>query len=433
MKQIKIRRWHILTAIVIAVIVLIAVIRPSDHGAPYSPYFAALNESLKESGPGRPVILVDMDRLDRNLALLSSLIKPPLSFRIVVKSLPSVRLVRYIMEKTGTKKFMVFHQPDVSLLAAEFGGDIDILLGKPIPVSAVREFYRGFTGRSGFNPAAQVQWLADTPARVKQYRALAVEKKISMKISIEIDVGLHRGGIATMADLDEALDAIAASGGSLVFSGFMGYDVHAGSAPAIFSGKEKAIRSAFDETMERYRAFYDHAKKRYPALFTGALTINSGGSHTYRLFDGTGPVNDVSVGSGLVKPSDFDTILLQDHEEALYVATPVLKKLNGTSIPFLEKLSWLWSAWDPNKQKTYFIYGGEWRAAYCSPVGLQRNSLYGKSTNQSIVNGSARTGIGVDDYIFLRPAQSEGIMREFGDILLVRGGKVADRWPVFPQ
>ena len=104
-----------------------------------------------------------MDRLDRNLALLTSVIKPPLSFRIVVKSLPSVRLVRYIMEKTGTKKLMVFHQPDVSLLAAEFGGDIDILLGKPMPVSAVREFYRGFTGRSGFNPAAQVQWLADTP------------------------------------------------------------------------------------------------------------------------------------------------------------------------------------------------------------------------------------------------------------------------------
>ncbi len=433
MKHIKIRRRYVLIAIGIAVIMLIAVIKPSDRGASYTRYFAALNADLKKEGPGRPVILVDMDRLDRNLALLTSLIKPPLSYRIVVKSLPSVRLVRYIMEKTGTKKFMVFHQPDVSLLAEEFGGDIDILLGKPMPASAVREFYRGFTGRTGFNPAAQVQWLADTPARVNQYRSLAAERNISMKISVEIDVGPHRGGIATMADLDEALDAIAASGGSLVFSGFMGYDVHAGSAPAVFSGRERAIRSAFDETMERYRAFYDHAKKKYPALFTGALTLNSGGSHTYRLFDGTGPVNDISVGSGLVKPSDFDTVLLKDHEEALYVATPVLKKLDGTTIPFLEKLSWLWSAWDPNMQRTYFIYGGEWRAAYCSPSGLQRNSLYGMSTNQAIVNGSARTGIGVDDYIFLRPTQSEGIMREFGDIVLVRGGKIADRWQAFPE
>ena len=177
MKQIKIRRWHILMAIVIAVIILIAVIRPSDQGAPYSPYFAALNESLKESGPGRPVILVDMDRLDRNLALLSSLIKPPLSFRIVVKSLPSVRLVRYIMEKTGTKNSWSSTSPTESLLAEEFGGDIDILLGKPMPVNAVREFYRGFTGRNGFNPAAQMQWLADTPARVKQYLAFAAERR----------------------------------------------------------------------------------------------------------------------------------------------------------------------------------------------------------------------------------------------------------------
>ena len=84
-------------------------------------------------------------------------------------------------------------------------------------------------------------------------------------------------------------------------------------------------------------------------------------------------------------------------------------------------------------QRTYFIYGGEWRAAYRSPAGLQANALYGKSTNQAMVNGSDRTGLAVDDCIFLRPAQSEGIMREFGDIVLVRGGKIADRWKAFPQ
>jgi D-serine deaminase-like pyridoxal phosphate-dependent protein len=433
MKHVTIRRGHVLIAVGVALLVLVALLRPSDHGAPYTPYFAALNKELKANGPGRPVIIVDLDRLDSNLSILKSVIRPPLSFRIVVKSLPSMKLVRYIMEKTGTKKFMVFHGPDVSLLAEAFGGDIDILLGKPMPVSAVREFYRGFTGRSGFNPAAQVQWLADTPARVQQYLALARERNISMKISVEIDVGLHRGGVTTFADLGRMLDIIASSRGALAFSGFMGYDVHAGSAPAVFSGKEKAIRAAYDRTMERYRAFYTHARAAHPALFAGPLTFNSGGSQTYRLFTGVPPVNDVSVGTGLVKPSDFDTILLKDHKEAFFVATPVLKKLRGTTIPFLESMSWLWSAWDPNAQVTYFIYGGEWRAAYCSPAGLQPNGLFGKSTNQAFVNGSERTGIGVDDYVFLRPTQSEGIMREFGDILLVRGGKIVDRWPVFPE
>ncbi|MBP7584493.1 MAG: hypothetical protein KBA61_10690 [Spirochaetes bacterium] len=51
----------------------------------------------------------------------------------------------------------------------------------------------------------------------------------------------------------------------------------------------------------------------------------------------------------------------------------------------------------------------------------------------AIVNGSAATALGVDDYIFFRPTQSEGIMREFGDIVAVRGGRCAGRWPAFPQ
>ncbi len=433
MKHRHFRRWHVLILAVVAMLLILVIIKPADHGAPYTSYFSGLNDELKKNGPGRPLIIVDLDRLDHNLTLLKSLILPPLSFRLVVKSLPSIQLVRYIMQQTGTSRLMLFHGPDCNLVAEQFGPGVDILLGKPMPVNAVREFYKGFTGKTGFNPALQIQWLADTPERLKQYLALAAERKISMRISVEIDVGLHRGGAATTAVLDEMLDIIAASNGVLVFSGFMGYDVYTASAPSIFSSRENAVRSAFNTMFDRYGEFYTHALKKYPALFAGALTFNSGGSHTYRLFHGRQPVNDVAVGSALVMPSDFDSLLLKDHEVALFVATPVLKKLDGTTVPFLEMLSGLWRLWDPNKQKTYFIYGGGWRAVYCSPSGLEGNALYGLSTNQSIVNSSDRTAIGVDDYIFLRPTQSEGIMREFGDILVVRGGKVVDRWPAFPE
>jgi len=91
------------------------------------------------------------------------------------------------------------------------------------------------------------------------------------------------------------------------------------------------------------------------------------------------------------------------------------------------------SRFDPNKQNTYFIYGGGWMARFASPEGLEGNALYGFSTNQAIVNGSNRTALGADDMVFLRPTQSEVIMREFGDLLIVRGGRVIDRWPVFEE
>ena len=426
------RRNSILLLLVAAAII-VAAVKPSDRGAAYEPYFSSLNRELRAAGPGRPVMLLDLDRLDRNLGILKKKIREPQKFRLVVKSLPSMHLVRYVCGKMDTKRLMVFHQPDLNYLAEKIGGGYDILLGKPMPVRAVREFYRTVRAAGGFNPAADIQWLADTPARLIQYRDLAAEKNIKMRVSIEIDVGLHRGGAASFEDLDAMLGVIAGSGGRLSLSGFMGYDVHAGSAPALFRSKEGAVRSAFGKMLARYRSFYDHGRAKYPGLFTGDLTFNSGGSHTYPLFDGSGPVNDIAAGSGLVKPSDFDSLLLKDHEPALFIAAPVLKSLRGTTIPYLEWLSGPMRLWNPNRQRTYFIYGGGWRAAYRSPAGLEDNDIYGFSTNQAFINGSDRTALSVDDYVFFRPSQSEGIMREFGDIIAVRKGKIAERWPAFPE
>lgn len=413
--------------------VLLAAIRPADRGAPYHPYFASLNAELKMHGPGRPVAVVDLDRLDKNIDRLKKGLKSPLKFRLVVKSLPSMRLVRYILERMGSNRLMVFHGPDLNYLAEQGAGDVDILLGKPMPLAAVRDFYAKYRRGAGFDPARQVQWLVDTPGRLRQYLGFAKDKKLRLRISVEIDVGLHRGGLRTTSELDEVLGLIAANPERLAFGGFMGYDVHAASAPSVFASKESAVRGAFGGVMAAYRAFYDHGRSRYPALFAGDLVFNSGGSHTYRLFDGAGPVNDVALGSVLVKPSDFDAPLLGDHLPAFFIAAPVLKRLSGVTIPFLESLAWLLERWNPNWRVTYFIYGGGWRAAYIAPGGLVDNPIYGFSTNQAIVNGSPGTALAVDDYVFLRPAQSEGVMREFGGVIVLRGGRIVDTWTAFPQ
>lgn len=417
----------------VAAAIIVAAVKPSDRGAPYDKYFTGLNRELSANGPGRPAAILDLDRMDRNLDLMKKGVGDPRKFRLVVESLPSIPLIRYICGKMDTKRLMVFHQPDLNFLAEKIGGGYDILLGKPMPVRAVREFYATLRAANGFNPATDIQWLVDTPARMTEYDAFAREKKIKMRISIEIDVGLHRGGVISLDDLDAMLAVIAGSGGRLTYSGFMGYDVHVGAAPALFRTRDGAVRSAFEKMLARYRSFYDRGRAKYPDLFTGDLTFNSGGSTTYPLLAGTGPVNDIAAGSALVKPSDFDTPLLEKHEAAFFIATPVLKSLRGTTIPYLELLSIPTRLWNKNRQRTYIIYGGGWRAAYISPAGLEDNPIYPFSTNQAFVNGSDRTALSVDDYVFLRPTQSEGVMREFGDILVIRGGKITERWPAFPE
>ncbi|MEW6528111.1 MAG: alanine racemase [Spirochaetota bacterium] len=419
-------------AILVLALLLIIIIKPGDKGKPYNIYFAHLNKELKENGPGRPVIIVDLDNLDKNLAIVKKQLHPLVKFRLTVKSIPCPWLIDYILKKMNSHHVMVFHGPDITYLANN-SKNYDILLGKPMPINAVKEFYNSLKQGVQFKPEKQIQWLVDTPERLMQYYNFAKQKNIKMKVNIEIDVGLHRGGVTTVEQLDQMLDTIQRNSKFLQFSGFMGYDVHSASALAIFSSKKKAIQNAFNDAMERYAMFYNYGKKKYPALFAGNLTFNSGGSHTYMLFDGKPPVNDIAMGSALLKPSDFDKPLLSEHVEALFVATPVLKRLEGTTIPFIEGISNVMAKWNPNRQVTYFMYGGGWRAYYYSPEGLIDNTIYGFSTNQAIVNGSRETALQVDDNIFLLPTQSEAIMREFGDIIMIRKGRIVGKYPALPQ
>ena len=81
-------------------------------------------------------------------------------------------------------------------------------------------------------------------------------------------------------------------------------------------------------------------------------------------------------------------------------------------------------------RRVYYIYGGYWKARPVSPAGL--TPLY-NSANQQPLAGSEAADVEVDDYVFLRPIQSEHVTLQFGDLLAVADGRLAQRWPVFHQ
>jgi len=208
---------------------VLAIVRPRDDGGAYEPYFGALNEMLRREGPARPLLLLDLDRLDRNIAVLRESIRDPKHFRVVDKSLPSIPLLRYVFEHAHTNRVMSFHQPFLSQVAAALP-EADVLLGKPMPVRSAAEFYA--TLRGPFDPERQLQWLIDTPARLEEYRALAERLGRRMRVNVEIDVGLHRGGVADTAALEGILVGIAANPTRLELAGFMGYDPHVAKVPS---------------------------------------------------------------------------------------------------------------------------------------------------------------------------------------------------------
>ena len=396
-------------------------LRPSDQGSNHNGYFQSLSAALDQQGRARPTLVIDRAALLQNVKTLKRHIGDRFAYRIVAKSLPSLPLLQEVMKLSGSKRLMLFNQPFINQVADEFP-DVDVLLGKPLPVAAARNFY-GLHEQGEFDPSRQLHWLLDTPERVHQYAALASQLNENMSVCIELDVGLHRGGVSSNDVLVAMLEQIKASP-QLNFRGLMGYEPHIVKVP----GNPETYRKA---AMDAYSGFLSVARDTLGDDWPETPILNAGGSPTYQMYDsGEYPFNELAAGSCLVKPTDFDLPSLSDHIAACYIAAPVLKSLDKTRIPGID-LGGLQALWNPNRERAFFTDGGYWKAQPVSPVGLVSNPLFGRSTNQELYNGSSSIDLAVDDWVFLRPTQSEFVFLQFGDIAVLENGQLTEHWPVF--
>lgn len=381
---------------------------PRGHNA----YFARLNEILKREGPGHPVMVLDQRAVDYNIDQLTASVGRDKKYRAVVKSLPSVPLLEHVLERSRSQALMVFHQPFLNEIARAFPQS-DALLGKPMPVQAARTFYHEL-GRSTFNPTTQLQWLIDSRDRLLQYQSLARQLGVSMRVNFEINVGLYRGGFDQPEQLSEALAIVAADPSHLQVGGLMGYE------PQLTGLQAELSHPAVQSVLAKYKGFISRLQQA--GYDPERLTLNGAGSHTLKIYERDQTMNDLSAGSGVVKPTDFDTFHLENSRPAMFIATPILKRYREN--PVLSEPPTL-------REQIYYIYGGYWKAKMVSPPEIGE-PLY-ESTNQSPVTTSSDVELDVDDYMFLRPTQSEFVMLQFGDLLVFDGQEIRARWPVFHQ
>jgi len=399
--------------------------RPSDVGAPHDAYFSRLSRALRAEGVHQPTLVIDRERLHANARQVRAHLDARLALRLVNKSLPSLSLLDELAERMDTTRQMVFNLPYLRLMA-QHRPDHDLLLGKPLPVAAAAEWLKG-PAALGPQATQRVQWLIDTPTRLAQYRDLARAQRTPLRINLEIDVGLRRGGVADEATLREMIQLMHDEPW-LRWSGLMGYDAHTQKIPDVAGSRARA----HEHVLSTYRA-------RLATLHTAGLpqqdevlTLNTGGSPTYRLHRADGPANEVALGSALVKPSDFDTEALADLQPAAWIATPVLKVQPFRTPEGVEVLGALAQTWDRNQRTAHHLHGGHWLAHPISPAGLQASGLIGPSSNQQLFLGSGRQALQPDELVFFRPTQSEAVLQQFGDIAVVEGDRVTTWWPVFP-
>lgn len=387
---------------------------------PRDPYFAALQASLHASDVFQPTLMLDLDRIDANIDVLLGDLPVGMGYRIVAKSLPCLKLLAHIRARTGTDRLMTFNLPMVMSLARAMP-DAEQLLGKPLPAAAMKHFLQ--TDLAG---AAKIKWLIDTPERLAAYAAVSESFGAELDIVLELDVGLHRGGFEPGEALNDALANLSTSN-RLNFSGFMGYEPHLAALPKTLGWQDRARTGAW----EIYAAALTAAQDKFGQAHLAGVTRNAAGSPTYRLYADTEIANEVSVGSALVKPTDFDTDLLAPFQPASFIATPVLKAPGQTRMPGLEFADRVKRAIDPGSAQTFFIHGGHWLATPVDPPNLTYNKIFGRSSNQEMLNGPATTRLTPDDFVFLRPSQSEAVFLQFGDCAVYQDGQIVDWWPVF--
>lgn len=392
--------------------------------------FQALSRQLKEAGISQPTLVIDKAQLHANIRTLVQTLQKGFDYRIVVKSLPCLPLIDEICRQTGSRRFMCFHGPFIKQISKAYP-EGDILLGKPLPAAACETLVVWFKTQKTSN-ISQVQWLIDSPLRLEQYRAIAQKHKVSLRINLEIDVGLHRGGFQLDGRFEEAIAAIEESK-NLAFAGLMGYEAHASKIPGFVGGMRGALKDSW--------RLYEQFKSKVEHLSDNQTCYNSGGSTTFTEYESKSPCNELSVGSALLKPSDFDLPHLSDLAPAAFIATPLLKRVDNIDLPgpkfgpalFQKTLQKSLQRAGQLPCAAGYIYGGNWLATPCYPESARQISLFGRSSNQELYGFNKDCDFIPDDLMLLRPKQSEAVLLQFGDIAVFDDGKISDWWMTLCQ
>ncbi len=402
--------------------------------APVAGYFEQIAADLNAMGIGTPRLFIDLDRLDANAAKILAQVRAE-RYRIVEKSLTSLELLTYVQERTGAQKFMVLHLPFLPPILGAFPS-ADILVGKAHPTPGVETFFNTIDRADWPSAASRVQFIADSRDRLDELIAMARRLGVTLRISVEIDVGLRRSGVPEPGLLPNVLAGLVENPDAVQFTGFLGYDGHVAHAPAILVSPLDAANDAWNKSMALFESYIDILRHQFPGLMHDDLVFNSGGSASFPMYQ-SGPVNDVAIGGGVVRPAAYPDTFCGVLDPAIFIATPVLGYYEQARLPFLST-EFSQRLLGYNK-KGIAIYGGGWAAEFISPPTLSNMPLVSDPENQNLVPNQSvvvapqDVTLGPGDWVFMHPRQSDALF-QFEEIRLVRGGRLLEeRWGAFPR
>ena len=215
-------------------------------------YFAKLQKALAAAGLAEPVLLIDRRKLDKNIKQLKTHAAAPYGLSHCCQIAAVCGAAGAYCgggENRSADEFQSRNEPTI------IGG---LAAGRPAFGQAFAcrcraGLFDALPAAKGKLAARRIQWLIDTPQRLKQYEALAKKLGLKLRINLEVDVGLHRGGMMPGDALDAALTILAASN-HLSFAGYLGYEPHLTKIPTLDGWRGRAQKGA--------QKAYAHALRR---------------------------------------------------------------------------------------------------------------------------------------------------------------------------
>lgn len=366
---------------------------------------------LRALGQDEPCLVLDRDRFLRNLKLARHRTQDGVRIRVVAKSLACLPMLDLALDHLDAIGLMTFSASMLETLLQQ-RPEVEHLLGKPLPVTAAaRVLTQCATAQT------QVIWLIDTSERAAQYAAMAQAQGCTLRVALELDVGLHRGGVEPQKLA--ALVADVAKLDGLRLEGIMGYEPHLAKLPPPLQKRAtRMVEAALQVASEVMRQ-----------VVPTTPLVNTGGSLTFANYNADLGVTEVSLGSVLLQPQDFVLPVTKGFEPALFIATPILKYRANNPVPGLEMLSAL-TKW--RRRANLSIYGGYWKAVPVHPRGFGYSGVFGRSSNQEVWAGPQLANSPVDHFAFLHPTQSEAVIPEISKILVLSDDEICGIWTALP-
>lgn len=348
-----------------------------------------------------PALLVDLDRLERNIERMKSLVAGTgVALRPHVKTHKCPQVAR-MQIAAGARGVCCAKLAEAHAMAA--GGIQDLLVTTPIAgevkLRRLVELAR----------QARLSVVADDEQAIRALSQAAHAAGVSVAVVVEVNVGQDRCGVPPGPQAARLAQLIAKSPG-LRFAGLQGYHGRLQGIPA-FELRQVEVRTALERLMQSV----EHLRR----LGIACDVLTGGGTGSVALDLELGALTELQPGSYVYMDSSYGKLAWD---------------ASGTPIPFEQSLSILSSVVSrPLKERAVLDVGWKSASSDSGPPavrGLAGASFEFAGDEHGTLRGIDAMNLRPGDRVELIPSHCDTTVNLYDRIVACRGEEIVEIWPI---